>query len=100
MDSTPLSDLMLRKLYTILVLGSILLNGGFINAQNDISLWPELKKESKTWTRWWWMGSAVDKKNITQSLIAFEKAYKVLSLSMCVSLLPIPSEEPVTPEIF
>ena len=74
MNSTPFSDVMLRKLYTLLFVGSILLSGRFVNAQNDLSLWPVLKKESKTWTRWWWMGSAVDKKNITQSLITFEKA--------------------------
>ena len=43
-------------------------------SQNDSIYWPEINKEAKTWTRWWWMGSAVNKKNITRSLIAFEKA--------------------------
>lgn len=62
------------KLYPILLLGSFLIGRGFVHAQNDFYQWPEVKKESKTWTRWWWMGSAVDKKNITRSLIAFEKA--------------------------
>ena len=28
----------------------------------------------KPWTRWWWMGSAVDKQNIKSSLDAFSKA--------------------------
>ncbi|WP_010517523.1 glycosyl hydrolase [Croceivirga radicis] len=28
---------------------------------------------TKPWTRWWWMGSAVDKPNITQSLIDFKE---------------------------
>ena len=22
--------------------------------------WPQITKETKPWTRWWWMGSAVD----------------------------------------
>lgn len=29
-----------------------------------VGVWPELEKENKPWTRWWWMGSAVDKENI------------------------------------
>jgi hypothetical protein len=64
----------MKKTYTILLLGSFLMNSGFIHAQQDRYDWPEVKKESKTWTRWWWMGSAVDKKNISRSLIAFKKA--------------------------
>ncbi len=46
----------------------------FVHAQNDSIYWPKINKESKTWTRWWWMGSAVNKKDITRSLITFEKA--------------------------
>jgi len=26
--------------------------------------WPEVKKETKPWSRWWWMGSAVDRENL------------------------------------
>ena len=46
----------------------------FGHAQDHLSYWPEIKKESKTWTRWWWMGNAVDKKNLTRSLVEFHKA--------------------------
>ncbi|NGM73421.1 glycosyl hydrolase [Sphingobacterium sp. SGL-16] len=35
------------------------------SAQN---LWPEVTKEMKPWTRWWWMGSAVDKQNLEREL--------------------------------
>ncbi|MGY5354495.1 glycosyl hydrolase [Wenyingzhuangia sp. IMCC45467] len=31
--------------------------------------WPEQTNTTKPWTRWWWMGSAVDKENIKQNLI-------------------------------
>lgn len=30
--------------------------------------WPEITKESKPWTRWWWMGSDVDQKGLTYNL--------------------------------
>ena len=36
--------------------------------------WPEITKETKPWTRWWWQGSAVTKAEITSELEAFQKA--------------------------
>ncbi|MBN1926352.1 MAG: hypothetical protein JW798_11005 [Prolixibacteraceae bacterium] len=36
--------------------------------------WPEISSQAKPWTRWWWMGNAVDKQNITQQLEAFQEA--------------------------
>lgn len=30
--------------------------------------WPELTRENKPWTRWWWPGSAVDKPSLTRQL--------------------------------
>jgi hypothetical protein len=30
--------------------------------------WPRLTRESRPWTRWWWMGSAVDRENLTAEL--------------------------------
>ena len=38
------------------------------------NLWPEIKQTSKPWTRWWWMGSAVDKPNLKAHLVAFQEA--------------------------
>lgn len=40
------------------------------NAQTNV--WPNVTKEMKPWTRWWWMGSAVDEKNIAASLKQYE----------------------------
>jgi len=34
----------------------------------------EILNISKPWTRWWWMGNAVDKKNIRKNLIALNNA--------------------------
>ena len=30
--------------------------------------WPQTTPEAKPWTRWWWMGSAVDSQNLTAEL--------------------------------
>lgn len=32
--------------------------------------WPEVTVTSKPWTRWWWMGNAVDKAGLKKNLIA------------------------------
>src|SRR5438094_460017 len=36
--------------------------------------WPQVKKEMHPWTRWWWMGSAVDQKNLDTLLTTYQKA--------------------------
>lgn len=36
--------------------------------------WPEVKTEAKPAARWWWMGSAVDKENLTRNLEAYAAA--------------------------
>jgi hypothetical protein len=36
--------------------------------------WPAVTRDAKPWTRWWWMGSAVDKENITRELTEFAAA--------------------------
>ena len=41
-------------------------------AETELS-WPEINKETKPWTRWWWQGSAVTKEGITAELEAFKK---------------------------
>lgn len=38
------------------------------------SLWPAVSSQTKPWTRWWWMGSAVNKQNISSSLIQYSQA--------------------------
>ncbi|MCO6490902.1 MAG: hypothetical protein J5I98_20965 [Phaeodactylibacter sp.] len=36
--------------------------------------WPEITRESRPWTRWWWQGSGVTKEGITAELEAYQKA--------------------------
>jgi hypothetical protein len=42
-----------------------------VNAQ---SLWPTITKTNKPWTRWWWQGSAVNKKDLTAAMQQYQAA--------------------------
>ncbi|NQX02981.1 hypothetical protein HQ447_20165 [bacterium] len=39
----------------------------------DPTGWPAVTATQKPWTRWWWLGSAVDKPNLTRQLEDFAK---------------------------
>ncbi|MCW3111444.1 MAG: glycoside hydrolase family 2 sugar binding protein [Segetibacter sp.] len=45
-----------------------------ISVSDAQTIWPVVKQETKPWTRWWWMGSAVDEKNISSQLSTYRKA--------------------------
>jgi len=54
---------------------------GLLTAQLSIAqtakkalIWPTIEKQMKPWTRWWWMGSAVDEKNLSISLQKYADA--------------------------
>src|SRR3982750_1535674 len=36
--------------------------------QPDPLAWPAITSQTKPWTRWWWLGSGVDKPNLTRLL--------------------------------
>jgi hypothetical protein len=36
--------------------------------------WPAITRESRPWTRWWWLGSAVDRPNLTRLLEQYRTA--------------------------
>ncbi|TXE13667.1 glycosyl hydrolase [Algoriphagus aquimarinus] len=38
------------------------------------SNWPEITQTAKPWTRWWWMGNAVDEKNLSKLLETYNDA--------------------------
>jgi len=42
--------------------------------KNSASLWPKITKETRPWSRWWWMGSAVDEANLTDLIAKYSKA--------------------------
>ncbi|MCE7056067.1 glycoside hydrolase [Algoriphagus sp. AGSA1] len=35
--------------------------------------WPEITQTAKPWTRWWWMGSAVDEENLSKLLETYQE---------------------------
>lgn len=43
-------------------------------AGNADLAWPALTRETRPWTYWWWMGSAVDSTNITRELTRYRDA--------------------------
>lgn len=58
----------------LLVLNLLLLIGSNAFAQNSFSGLPEMTNTQKPWTRWWWMGNAVDKENLRENLIQLSEA--------------------------
>lgn len=36
--------------------------------------WPQISKETKPWTRWWWMGNAVNETNLSSLISEYGKA--------------------------
>ncbi len=59
---------MIRKI--ILLTGTIC----FLQSGSAQMQWPAITKTTKPWTRWWWMSSAVDEKNLDQLLTTYSKA--------------------------
>ena len=53
---------------------NLLLIGSIAFAQSSFSGLPEMSNTQKPWTRWWWMGNAVDKENLRDNLIQLSEA--------------------------
>jgi hypothetical protein len=57
---------------TLLVLSGS--SAGTESVPGDDLAWPPLTREMRPWTRWWWLGSAVDNKNISALLKTYHDA--------------------------
>src|SRR5262245_18562411 len=53
--------------FVLLVSISSFVNPTMADESTDLS-WPKITRDNKPWTRWWWLGSAVDKPNLTREL--------------------------------
>jgi len=62
-----------RSKYILILILTLCLSSCIQSDQAD-KVWHEISSQEKPWTRWWWMGSAVDKINITTQLEAFAEA--------------------------
>jgi hypothetical protein len=58
----------MSRLLSLLVLSTLALP--LRAANSTAAAWPEITRDNKPWTRWWWLGSAVDKPNLTRELEA------------------------------
>lgn len=59
------------KIKNIIKLSVICFAFGNLSAQNP---WPKTTETAKPWTRWWWMGSAVDEKGLDKQLTTLSQA--------------------------
>ncbi|MFP3591123.1 glycosyl hydrolase [Chryseobacterium sp. SIMBA_038] len=59
------------KIKNIISLSLICFAFGNLSAQNP---WPKTTETAKPWTRWWWMGNAVDEKGLDKQLTTLNKA--------------------------
>lgn len=65
----------MKTLRVLLVLFSSFACFAVLRAAESPDLtWPAPTRENKPWTRWWWLGSAVDKPNLTRELEAMAAA--------------------------
>lgn len=59
------------KIKNIVKLSVLCFAFGNLSAQNP---WPKTTETAKPWTRWWWMGSAVDEKGLDKQLTTLSKS--------------------------
>ncbi|WPO81689.1 glycosyl hydrolase [Chryseobacterium sp. JJR-5R] len=59
------------KIKNIVSLSLLCFAFGNLSAQNP---WPKTTETAKPWTRWWWMGNAVDEKGLDKQLTVLNKA--------------------------
>lgn len=59
----------MKKLYLCIITLCL----GYISQAQDVN-WPNVQTQAKPGARWWWMGSAVDKENISSNLEIYANA--------------------------
>ncbi|MEO6524070.1 MAG: glycosyl hydrolase [Mucilaginibacter sp.] len=65
----------MKKLLILFVGGCFGINAAMAQtAKTATPVWPTVTKEMRPWTRWWWMGNAVDDKNTARLLETYNKA--------------------------
>src|SRR3954471_15868885 len=52
----------------LLALATIAISAATAQTKGQQQVWPAITKQMKPWTRWWWMGNAVDKHNLQRRL--------------------------------
>lgn len=68
------SSLIVPMAFLLLVCLTACNNNSSQNSLKNIGQWPEPTSESQPWARWWWMGGAVDKENLTFLMNEYKEA--------------------------
>ncbi|MDP4292399.1 MAG: glycosyl hydrolase, partial [Bacteroidota bacterium] len=63
----------MKHLISIVLLAFTLFSVQAQTVKSDLS-WPTVNKEARPWTRWWWLGNAVDKEGLTYRMEEMAKA--------------------------
>jgi hypothetical protein len=64
----------LRFSTLLLLLAALALTSFLPDEKNSLPGWPKKTMESKPWSRWWWMGNAVDENNLSSLIAQYGKA--------------------------
>ncbi|MDF9827822.1 hypothetical protein M2447_001924 [Ereboglobus sp. PH5-10] len=67
----------MRIRITLFIIALVALVSGEFGLQSAVNAqvaWPEVTREAKPWTRWWWLGNAVDEQNLSRELKLFAEA--------------------------
>lgn len=66
----------MKRFFTLLFSGSFLMISMFscITQEEKAGPWPTETRESRPWSRWWWLGSEVDSRNITSLMELYSEA--------------------------
>ncbi|MDP4226948.1 MAG: glycosyl hydrolase, partial [Bacteroidota bacterium] len=64
----------LKLSFIILTAGLLSFSGSSVCHAQSKEGWPAVTKEMKPWTRWWWLGNAVDQEGLTFRLEEMNKA--------------------------
>lgn len=74
---TRLQQFRSRATVPLLVL-AVVANGAVsaqqVAAPADLLAWPTVTQTARPWTRWWWLGSAVDQQNLSRLLESYHAA--------------------------
>lgn len=65
------------KIVSTLVASLLVTVTSYVLAQSASTVqprWPAITQQTRPWTRWWWMGSAVDESNLTHLLTQYRDA--------------------------
>lgn len=58
----------------MLLTGALFAVGGCTDRGGAPLAWPEIEQTHEPWTRWWWMGNAVEPDTLSRLLAAYEEA--------------------------